>query len=96
MFTGAGARQRAAGQLFLSALSRGIGDGTFLPLPCPDTIRHPLVEVCSADESLDAAKPHSFPHLVAHTGEGESDALTLQLSDVVEQVVAAARIDEIH
>src|SRR5215472_8046295 len=68
----------------------------FLPLPSAHAVRHTFVEVGWAHGSLYPAEPHPVPHRVAHTGEGEGDALALELLDGVRQRVAGGGVNEVH
>ena len=65
-------------------------------LPGAHTIGHTFVEVGRAYDGLYTSKPHALPHMVAHTGEGERDALALQLLDDVQQCVAGAYVDLVY
>ncbi len=82
-------------------MSRGAQGSTglrlsFLLLPGAHAVGHAFVEVGRTNGSLYAPEPHPLPYFVAHAGEGEGDALALQLLDGVQQRVAGSNVDEVH
>src|SRR5262249_44544421 len=67
-----------------------------LLLPGAHAIGHTFVEVGRAHDGLHASEAHALPDVVAHTGDGEGDALALQFLDEVQQCVGGAYVDEVH
>src|SRR5262245_19119071 len=81
---------------YRSTRARGSPLGGSMLLPGAHAIGHTVVEVGRAHDGLYAPEPQALPDVVAHTREGEGDALALQLLDEVQQCVAGAYVDEVH
>ena len=80
----------------MSTPARGQTVGGFLLLPGAHAIGQTFVEVARAHDGLYAPKPHSLSYLVANPGEGEGDALALQLLDEAPERVAGTGVDEVY
>ena len=67
-----------------------------MTLPVAHTIGEAFVEARRAHRSLNTSELHLLPHLIAHAGERDGDALALQIFDGAQQRVASGRVDEVH
>jgi hypothetical protein len=59
-------------------------------------VRNAVIEIDRAHESLNPAEAHILSDIVTDTGESDGDALTLQLLDKCEQLVAGANGDKVY
>ena len=64
-------------------------------LPSVDAVCYAFVKAGRTHDRLDAGEPKPISYLVAHAGEGNGDALALQLLDGVQQRVAGTGVDEV-
>src|SRR5690242_9329742 len=64
--------------------------------PCAHPVGHTLVKVGRTHNSFYTSEPHPVSYFVAHSGEGDSQALALQLLDGVQQRVAGGGVYKIH
>jgi hypothetical protein len=80
----------------LAISCRGLSIDASSLLPSAHAVGHPFVEVGRSYGCLYPSNSHPLSYAVTHTGEGEGDALALQLLDEDQQRIAGAGVDEIH